>query len=163
MVNGIDEKSEKKAYELMEQHDQLLKQFGGKLPEIGELQKIEDVFPSMSNGLKKTLARTYYEKGKLDEAAASLKDVPMDDEVGDLKKKLARAYYDAGELDEAIDSLYGVPKDDETHELHRMFRYADEARSIVSQVSPETQKHFAELAERLGIKRGNDEKENAEG
>jgi len=124
MVNGIDEKSEKKAYEMMEQHDELLKQFGGKLPEIGELQKIEDVFPSLSN---------------------------------DLKKKLARAYYDAGKLDEAIEALQGVPKDDETHELHRMFRYADEARGIVSHVDPETQKYFADLAERLGIKKGSGE------
>jgi len=80
---------------------------------------------------KKKQARAYYDAGKLDEAAASLKDLPMDDEVGDLKKKLALAYYEAGRLDEAIDSLYGVPKDDETHKLHRMFRYADEARGIV--------------------------------
>jgi len=152
MVNGIDEKSESKVNELMKQHDELLKQFGGKLPDIGKMQKIEDVFPSMSNGLKKTLARAYYDAGKLDEAAASLKDLPMDNEVGGLKKKLALAYYEAGKLDEAIDSLYGVPKDDETRELHRMFRYADEARGIVSHVSPETQKYFADLAERLGIK-----------
>jgi len=48
------------------------------------------------------------------------------------KKKLARAYYEEGKLDEAIAALEGVPKDDETRELHRMFRYADEARSIVS-------------------------------
>jgi len=124
MVNGIDENSEKKANEMVELHNELLKQFGGKLPEIGELQKIEDVFPSLSN---------------------------------DLKKKLARAYYDAGKLDEAIEALQGVPKDDETRELHYMFRNASEAQSIVSNVDPEKQKYFADLAERLGIKKGNGE------
>jgi len=67
------------------------------------------------------------------------------------KKKLARAYYEEGKLDEAIEALQGVPPDDETHELHRMFRYADEARGIVSNVSPEAKKYFANLAERLGI------------
>jgi len=72
----------------------------------------------------------------------------------DMKKKLARKLYEEGKLDEAIEALYGVPKDDETRELHRMFRYADEARSIVSHVSPESQKKFAGLAERLGIKGG---------
>jgi len=120
MVNGIDENSEKKAYEMMEQYDELLRSFGGKLPDIGELQKIEDVFPSLSN---------------------------------DLKKKLSRAYYNAGKLDEAVEALHGVPKDDETRELHYMFRNASEARGIVSNVDPETQKYFADLAERLGIKK----------
>jgi len=120
MVNGIDERSEKKAYQMMEQYDELLKQFDGKLPEIGELQKIEDVFPSMSNTLK---------------------------------KKLALAYYEAGRLDEAIEALHGVPKDDDTRELHRIFRYASEAQGIVSDVDPETQKYFADLAERFGIKK----------
>jgi len=124
MVNGIDENSEKKANEMVELHNDLLKQFGGKLPKIGELQKMEDVFPSLSN---------------------------------DLKKKLALAYYEAGKLDEAVEALHGVPKDDDTRELHRMFRYADEARGIVSNIDPETQKYFADLAERLGIKKGNEQ------
>ncbi len=130
MINGIDEKSERGANEMMKQHDELLKQFGGKLPDFGELQKIEDVFPSMSNALK---------------------------------KKISREYYEAGKLDEAIEALQGVPKDDETRELHRMFRYADEARGIVSNVDPETQKYFVDLAERLGIKVDGKEKENGEG
>jgi len=109
----------------------------------------------MVNGIddKKKIALAYYEEGKLDEAATSLKDLPMDQEVGALKKKLALAYYEAGKLDEAVESLYGVPKDDDTRELHRIFRYASEAQGIVSNVDPETQKYFADLAERLGIKK----------
>jgi len=67
------------------------------------------------------------------------------------KKKEARAYYEEGKIDEAVEALYGIPKDDEVRELHRALRYADEARGIVSNISPETRKYFADLAKRLGI------------
>ncbi len=59
----------------------------------------------------------------------------------DQKKKLALKYYEEGKLDEAIEALYSVPKDDETRELHRMFRYADEARSIVVLPKKEEENH----------------------
>jgi outer membrane PBP1 activator LpoA protein len=70
----------------------------------------------------------------------------------ELKKKAARAFYEEGKIDEAIEALRELPRDDdEVRELNRALRYADEARGVVSNVSPETQKYFADLAERLGI------------
>jgi len=42
MINGIDEKSEKRAKELMELHDALLKACGGKFPVPNEIPKAED-------------------------------------------------------------------------------------------------------------------------
>jgi len=42
MKNGIDERSEKRAYELMEQYDEWKKQHGGEFPVMEEIPKAED-------------------------------------------------------------------------------------------------------------------------
>jgi len=71
---------------------------------------------------------------------------------GKQKLETARAYYNDGMLDEAYNALRGLPADNyEVHQLHRALRYEDEARGIVSHVSPEAKKYFADLARRLGI------------
>jgi hypothetical protein len=66
-----------------------------------------------------------------------------------LQKQKARALYEEGKLDEALAALQGVPPDEETRQLRRALRYADEARGIVSNVSPESQKYFEDLLRRM--------------
>ena len=69
------------------------------------------------------------------------------------KKKAALAFYEAGNTDAAIECLHGVPRDEEVRTLLRRMRYDDEAKGIVSNIDPETEKYFVDLAERLGIKK----------
>jgi hypothetical protein len=67
----------------------------------------------------------------------------VDENYESLKKK-ARALYEEGKIDEAIEIVRGLPKDDkEVHELNRALRYADEGRSIVSNVSIESEANRA--------------------
>ena len=69
------------------------------------------------------------------------------------RKKAAFAHYEAGNHDAALEILRDIPRDDETRSLLRAMRYDDEAKGIVSKIDPESEKYFADLAERLGIKK----------
>jgi len=73
------------------------------------------------------------------------------------EKKAAIAYYNEGRNDDAFHAMECLDKDrrrkdEEIRELNRALRYESEAKGIVSNVSPEKRKHYADLAERLGIK-----------
>jgi hypothetical protein len=73
-------------------------------------------------------------------------------------KKNALALYEAGNLDAANEILFRIPReirctDAEIRTLLRQMRYDDEAAGIVSNVSPETRKYFADLLELINSRK----------
>jgi len=77
------------------------------------------------------------------------------------EKKAAFAYHAEGKDDKALHCLRGIPRDNEISALLFQMRCDDQAKGIVSQINPETETYFADLAARLGISKkqeaGNEE------
>ena len=72
------------------------------------------------------------------------------------EKEAAWALYEAGSEEEALNILRNIPRDKEVSSMLFQMRCDDQAKGIVSNVNPETEKYFEDLAKRLGLRKVED-------
>ena len=158
---AAEEGDEKAAQELRESFEAVLKtaETGDAAAQYSLAQHYYYGFGTEENDAE---AAAWYEKSALQGNADAMhklawayhygQGVEKDEEkYYEWEKKAAFAYHAEGKDEEALHCLRGIPRDEEISALLFQMRCDDQAKGIVSQVNPETEKYFEELAKRLGI------------